>query len=83
MTPGHCNSFSIKAQQLSSWVLDVQGNKAPFRHTGSFLAGKIDGEIFHTAAEERRKVLSIPPFTPSKSTTQNSYSERSLHPGSL
>lgn len=42
----HFNGIYIKAQQISSWVLDVRGSKKPFRHTASFLIVKIDGALF-------------------------------------
>ena len=42
----HFNGIYIKAQQISSWVLDVRGSKKPFRHTAGFLIVKIDGALF-------------------------------------
>lgn len=42
----HFNGIYIKAQNISSWVLDVQGSKKPFRHTASLLIVKIDRELF-------------------------------------
>lgn len=42
----HFNGIYIKARQISSWVLDVQGSKKPFRHTASFPIVKIDGALF-------------------------------------
>lgn len=42
----HFNGIYIKAQNISSWVLDVRGSKKPFRHTASFLKVKIDRELF-------------------------------------
>lgn len=47
----HFNGIYIKAQQISSWVLDVRGSKKPFRHTASFLIVKIDGALFSFSCE--------------------------------
>lgn len=53
MTLVHFNGIYIKARQISSWVLDVRGNKKPFRHTVGFPIVKIDGALYSTVCTGR------------------------------